>query len=97
MWSWLAHHRYWIAYYAAYLIGMAVLLSLDWPDSLAEAATDFTVAAGIAVGIAAAFEIGVRIVLSIPGTIKKLLRQGLARGLSQGRKDVLDELVRKGS
>ena len=75
---------YWIIYYLAYLVAVAILLWLYW-DGLLNGngntrifllAAVFGTAGGAAVAFTILSEMGVRTMLLIPAAVKKLRRQG---------------------
>ena len=75
---------YWIIYYLAYLIAVALLLWLYWGNLMSSdgntriflLAAVFGTAVGVALPLAILAEIGGRIVLLIPARIRELKRQG---------------------
>ena len=75
---------YWIIYYLAYLIALALLLWLYWGNLMSSdgntriflLAAIFGTAVGVALALAILAEIGGRIVLLIPARIRELKRQG---------------------
>ena len=75
---------YWIIYYLAYLIALALLFWLYWGNLMNSdgntriflLAAIFGTAVGVALALAILAEIGGRIVLLIPARIRELKRQG---------------------
>ena len=75
---------YWIIYYLAYLIAVALLFWLYWGNLMSSdgntriflLAAIFGTAVGVALALAILAEIGGRIVLLIPAAVRKLKREG---------------------
>ena len=72
--------RYWVLYYALYVLGVAVLLCVYWGDvkvsPLDTLAKLFAVSAGGSLLVTLIVEMGGRAVLLIPAAIRKYRREG---------------------
>lgn len=83
--------KYWVVYYIVYVVGVVVILAMQWQklqadvDPIFRLAAIFGVSAGSASLLAIVSEVIGRMVLLIPSAVKKLKEAGRKEGLEEGR------------
>ena len=83
--------KYWVVYYIVYVVGVVVIVALQWQklqadvDPIFRLAAIFGVSAGIASFLAIVSEVFGRMVLLIPSAVKRLKDAGRKEGLEEGR------------
>ena len=84
--------KYWVVYYIFYVVGVVVIVAMQWKklqaddDPIIRLAAIFGVSAGIASFLAIVSEVFGRMVLLIPSAVKKLRESGRKEGLEEGKK-----------
>ena len=84
--------KYWVVYYIVYVVGVVVIVAMQWQklqaddDPIFRLAAIFGVSAGIASFLAIVSEVFGRMVLLIPSAVKKLRESGRKEGLEEGKK-----------
>ena len=88
--------KYWVVYYIVYVVGVVVIVAMQWGklqadvDPIFRLAAIFGVSAGIASFIAIVSEVFGRMVLLIPQAVKRLKKAG--KDAEQARiQDILDQ------
>ena len=82
--------KYWVVYYIVYVVGVVVIVAMQWGklqadvDPIFRLAAIFGVSAGIASFIAIVSEVFGRMVLLIPAAVKRLKKAGKDEGLAEG-------------
>ena len=83
--------KYWVVYYIVYVVGVVVIVAMQWQklqaddDPIFRLAAIFGVSAGIASFLAIVSEVFGRMVLLIPSAVKKLRESARKEGLEEGR------------